>query len=144
MVSWTQEEVDVLVKMWTAGKSMGNIAKVLPGRTRNSVATRIRTMGIKRNQDIPYNGKARIVLKRGKRKNPKRKNGRVDVAAVDRPDKQFTLADLKRNQCHFPIGDPKHDDFTFCGAHTDTYPYCDAHKEIAHTGRVARGKEGWK
>ena len=42
--------------------------------------------------------------------------------------------DLKLNSCRWPIGDPKDEDFHFCGADTVTgKPYCSEHCKIAYT-----------
>lgn len=55
------------------------------------------------------------------------------------------LLDLTFNSCRWPIGDPRHDDFAFCGAdrvkpHDDSNAYCAAHAAIAffHTTRSAQ------
>ena len=43
------------------------------------------------------------------------------------------LIDLKINTCRWPIGDPKDDDFHFCGEQTVTgKPYCLAHCQEAY------------
>ena len=41
---------------------------------------------------------------------------------------QKTIQTLDRNDCRWPIGDPQHDDFHFCGERrTAGRPYCEAH-----------------
>lgn len=42
-----------------------------------------------------------------------------------------TLIDLGARQCKFPIGDPKVENFGFCGGRIKRGPYCDSHHEIA-------------
>ena len=47
---------------------------------------------------------------------------------------KVSLMDLKLNSCRWPIGDPKDEDFHFCGADTVTgKPYCSEHCKIAYT-----------
>lgn len=42
------------------------------------------------------------------------------------------LLDLKMNDCRWPIGEPKHPDFHFCGApQAPGRPYCARHWEMA-------------
>ena len=43
------------------------------------------------------------------------------------------LVDLIGDVCHWPIGDPQHEDFGFCGApsHSDR-PYCAEHCRLAY------------
>jgi GcrA cell cycle regulator len=50
-----------------------------------------------------------------------------DVAQV------VAFGDLKRNQCHWPIGTPGHKDFGYCGQRTDTRGgYCADHGAKAY------------
>jgi GcrA cell cycle regulator len=44
-----------------------------------------------------------------------------------------TMNDLKTGMCRWPIGDPKDEDFHFCGKPSDTGSiYCDEHMDAAH------------
>jgi GcrA cell cycle regulator len=45
-----------------------------------------------------------------------------------RTGKHKTIATLESNDCRWPIGDPRHSDFHFCGARALTgRPYCELH-----------------
>lgn len=47
--------------------------------------------------------------------------------------------DLNSANCHWPRGDPLHDDFEFCGAAAiKDMPYCARHSRIAHAPPKAR------
>lgn len=48
---WPDAECDLLVKMWTEGKSAGQIARAIPGRTRNAVIGKVHRMGMARSED---------------------------------------------------------------------------------------------
>lgn len=39
--------------------------------------------------------------------------------------------EIRNGLCRWPIGDPKHEDFCFCGKATDKHVYCPEHKKIA-------------
>jgi GcrA cell cycle regulator len=43
-----------------------------------------------------------------------------------------TLINLERNDCRWPIGEPRHPDFHFCGAPKAAgRPYCERHWRMA-------------
>jgi GcrA cell cycle regulator len=51
---------------------------------------------------------------------------------ADRTTKRKTLLDLQRNDCRWPIGEPRHPDFHFCGApRLPDRPYCELHWQMA-------------
>lgn len=57
--------------------------------------------------------------------------------------RRVQLLELTFNSCRWPIGDPRHADFAFCGAdrvkpHDDSNAYCAAHARIAYTPRPTR------
>jgi GcrA cell cycle regulator len=46
--------------------------------------------------------------------------------------KPKTVANLEKNDCRWPIGDPRHADFHFCSApQVPGRPYCDLHWRMA-------------
>ena len=45
-MSWTEERVDLLKKMWTEGQSASQIAKTLGGVTRNAVIGKVHRLGM--------------------------------------------------------------------------------------------------
>jgi GcrA cell cycle regulator len=42
------------------------------------------------------------------------------------------VAELTSRICHWPIGDPQHSDFRFCGEATTIPPYCEEHRAVAY------------
>lgn len=50
---------------------------------------------------------------------------------------RLTLVELKPSSCRFPIGDPRAEDFRFCGIpHATKGPYCPHHAALVHVPRV--------
>jgi len=46
--------------------------------------------------------------------------------------KRKTLLDLESNDCRWPVGEPRHPDFHFCGKpHAPGRPYCQEHWNMA-------------
>ena len=120
-MAWTAEKIKQLKKLWLKGKSTIEIGKEL-GISKNAVVGKVhrlelaaRPSPIKRTAKDKSGSSHRITKKELK------------------PQK-VTLLDLKLNSCRWPIGDPKDDDFHFCGADTVTgKPYCSEHCKIAYT-----------
>ncbi|MGI9424743.1 MAG: GcrA family cell cycle regulator [Hyphomicrobiaceae bacterium] len=56
-----------------------------------------------------------------------------------RSTKNKTLQDLESNECRWPIGDPRHADFHFCGARQAAgRPYCQHHWDMSYTPPKSR------
>ena len=106
---WTEDKIKKLKKMWQVGKTTAEIAKNL-GMSKNSIIGKVHRLNLTaRSSPI----KTEPVLKK---KAPPKKVGIV------------RLIDLKINTCRWPIGDPKDEDFHFCGEPTVTgKPYCLVH-----------------
>jgi hypothetical protein len=60
------------------------------------------------------------------------------VTAVERGgvSAPITIIDLDASMCRWPLGDPRSDDFRYCGAPSPAdRPYCGAHSRLAHGAR---------
>ncbi len=120
-MAWTAEKIKQLKKLWLKGKSTVEIGKEL-GISKNAVVGKVhrlelaaRPSPIKRETKKSTTPKQRIIKK-------------------DLKPQNITLMDLKLNSCRWPIGDPKDDDFHFCGADSVTgKPYCAEHCKLAYT-----------
>lgn len=141
-MGWTEERVSLLTKLWGEGKSASEIAKVMGDVTRNAVigkAHRLKLSG--RSSPIQNNTKkpvAKVVsaaasnlnIEPSKRGRPKRI---LVEPSADIPVRRVKLADLKDRQCRWPLGDPRDEDFSFCGCPAmPGIPYCQAHAQVAY------------
>lgn len=150
-MSWTEDRVARLTKLWADGLSASQVAADLGGVTRNAVIGKIHRLGL--------SGRAKPASKGGARpKRAARPNGysRVNratakttkpngivksVSPVSAPvedlvapePKRIKLVQLTESTCKWPIGDPQEADFCFCGhsIKADT-PYCDYHCKMAY------------
>ena len=132
-MSWTDERVALLKKMWGEGKSAAEIAKELGGVTRNAVigkAHRLklsnRVSPIQQNTKKPVRAVEEIkpVIKKQERE-----------AVPSRPIKvkAVSMVELREKMCRWPIGDPKDAAFHFCGCSTVAgLPYCGDHAKMAY------------
>jgi len=149
-MSWTDERVSLLKKLWGEGHTAAEIAKQLGGVTRNAVIGKAHRLKLS-NRVSPIQQNKKPANKNIERK-PARKSPTVvsssshnvsSVSSVIAKDEQaahsnksgelYSLMDLKPRMCRWPCGDPKHDDFGFCGdSAMPGIPYCEKHAKMAY------------
>ena len=98
---WTDDKIKKLKKLWQAGKSTAEIAKSL-GMSKNSIIGKVHRLDLTA-RPSPIKNETK----------PQKKVAPKKIGVV-------RLIDLKLNTCRWPIGDPKDDDFHFCGEQTVT------------------------
>ena len=156
---WTKDDKKVVRDYWMAGHSALWIGNKL-GKTRNSIAGLVARMGLMRTDRSAnphpignakrYTGRKatkplftlpiRAVLghRRSDGKPPNLTSVALPVPSDAakrsfREEGKITMAQLRSNSCRWPLGDPQHEDFGYCGAHTDGLsPYCAIHTKIAY------------
>lgn len=153
-LSWTDDRISLLKRMWKEGKSAADIAKALgKGVTRNAVIGKAHRMGLSgRPSPIkkPETKKAAAAPKKEAKAAPAKKAApaaksapagpvreaeeikRVEKEAIP-PGGGVALIDLTERMCKWPIGDPREADFTFCGRPIrQGTPYCPEHAATAY------------
>ncbi len=120
---WTEDKIKKLKKMWQSGKPTAEIAKFL-GMSKNSIIGKVHRLNLKvRPSPI-------------KLENVKQK--KIPQKVLEK----IGLMDLKLTTCRWPIGDPKDEDFCFCGKQTVTgKPYCQKHCQEAYANMSTEEKE---
>lgn len=134
--TWTAENVETLKSLWAQGESAGTIARRL-GCSRSAV------IGKKDRLGLPWRATATRTKAGRRRKRPSQ-------ARQPRPEQPPTIPsfplpserprhgapdplklgvlDLTTSSCRYPIGDPQHTDFGFCGhERLAGMPYCEHH-----------------
>lgn len=136
-MSWTDERVALLKRLWGEGRTAAEIAKELGGITRNAVIGKAHRLKLSRRvSPIQQNNKKAPA----KTAAPKAK--KPEVARMTRPAVKpvepvemmgLSLAELGPKQCRWPSGDPKSENFGFCGCTVAPgMPYCEAHAKMAY------------
>ncbi|ESQ81211.1 GcrA family cell cycle regulator [Asticcacaulis sp. YBE204] len=160
-MSWTDERVETLKKLWQEGHSASQIAKTLGGVTRNAVIGKVHRLGLS-GRAAPSQP-ARPLYKPAKPPRPAAQATpapqpvarRVAVEPVaTRPVAQVpaissiegpgtaTVLTLGAKMCKWPIGDPSSDEFTFCGRRaSDGIPYCVEHSRVAYQPQQKKKKD---
>lgn len=131
-MSWTDERVALLKKMWNEGKTAAEIAKELGGVTRNAVIGKAHRLKLSnRLSPIQQNNKKPVVKVVEEKPLPRKVAN--DTAISDLEIVGVQLSELKEKMCRWPIGDPKEPDFRFCGCQAIAgLPYCGEHAKVAY------------
>jgi GcrA cell cycle regulator len=150
-MTWTDERVEILKKLWAEGLSASQIAAELGGVTRNAVIGKVHRLG------LSGRGQPTSSIKRQRRSHPpapRRTRQMITVGNLAlQPDmeavaqaapqprrnvvvpiaKRLTIEMLTERTCKWPNGDPGSEDFHFCGHDSlDGLPYCEYHAGIAY------------
>ncbi len=151
-MSWTDERVDTLKKLWQEGHSASQIAKQLGGVTRNAVIGKVHRLGLSgraapSQPTRPLYKPARTTrpavspqshtsahapMPRREPVLPRPVVSQPLVPYVEEPG-TATVLTLGAKMCKWPIGDPSSDSFSFCGRRADDgTPYCVEHARVAY------------
>ena len=165
-LTWTEDRVEILKKLWAEGLSASQIANKLgAGVTRNAVIGKVHRLNLAGRQTAPRNTAPRNTVRKertpglGGTRMPSQpsmptmganalksyahpqSNPRLaplpepkPLRLVDLPkDGRITILHLSDKTCKWPIGDPTHEDFCFCGHNPrEGSPYCEYHARIAY------------
>ena len=164
-MTWNDERVDALKKLWADGLSASQIAGRLGGVTRNAVIGKVHRLGLAgrattsrmKSHRLPRVRTAQAAKRGLMRARP---NG-----IANSPLKSLYLADtepyvppaeelvipinerryiqtLTESCCRWPIGDPQQPEFHFCGkSKIPGLPYCEVHARRAFQPPQARRRE---
>jgi GcrA cell cycle regulator len=148
-MSWDDNRIEQLKKLWSEGLSASQIAGELGGVTRNAVIGKVHRLGLSgRAKAKPASvARPRKVVKTVARTSTISVRGNlaviemVDVEPEVMPvrenvvipmSKRITIMELREGVCRWPLGDPMHADFAYCGADCGGgKTYCEAHARVA-------------
>lgn len=170
-MAWTDERVEQLRKLWNEGLSASQIATRIGEVTRNAVIGKVHRLGLagrataSRPKVLRTRKQARDTPRPAKRANrPLRyqpgltgpRDGLTPFAdgtaaepyvrtfeeLVIPLEERASILSLKETSCRWPIGDPQHDEFHFCGkGKMDGLPYCEFHARRAFQPAQSRRRE---
>ena len=153
-MSWTDERVELLKKLWTDGLSASQIAAELGGITRNAVIGKVHRLGLSGRATPSQPRQAAYKAPRAPRpvsvSAAPRRNSEPSHQPAPRPQVyreeapgSATVLTLGAHMCKWPIGDPSTDGFTFCGKRSgEAGPYCVDHARVAYQPQQAKKKSG--
>jgi GcrA cell cycle regulator len=129
-MSWTDERIEKLTKMWEGGSTASQIAEVLGGVSRNAVIGKAHRLKLSsRLSPIQQN-----TSKKPKSEPQAPRLVKPSVRLPEFKGMELKLEELKERMCRWPNGDPREkEEFSFCGHETIAgLPYCDAHCRAAY------------
>ena len=165
-MSWTDERVEALKKLWQEGLSASQIAGRIGGVTRNAVIGKVHRLGLagrattsrmkshrprrtpQPQKQRPIGGKPRFQQVG----NPAlRQLYQADAEPYTPPAEELVIPVKERKYiqtltescCRWPIGDPQDAEFHFCGKKKVAgLPYCEVHARRAFQPPQARRRDG--
>lgn len=162
-MSWTEDRVDVLKKLWAEGHSASQIAKQLGGVTRNAVIGKVHRLGLsgRATPSRPVKRPPRLARPKPQVQTAGAVATQPTVSTEDTPirrsDQQAilsalqpapvadgeaaTILTLRDSMCKWPIGDPADPQFAFCGRKSDCGPYCAEHAKVAFQPQRKRDRK---
>lgn len=155
-MSWTDERVELLKRLWGEGLSASQIAGQLGEVTRNAVIGKVHRLGLSGRAKAPAPAAARPRKDReGAEQRPQRPLTQGNTALAAAPDEapeaapapapetlpdnvvalgqRCTIMNLTETTCRWPVGEPGTESFHFCGGKCNPgAPYCAHHARIAY------------
>ncbi len=152
-MTWTDERIELLRRLWADGLSASQIAAQLGGGvTRNAVIGKVHRLGLS-GRAKPASTTARprrprpatppraprpmvignTALKLDYQPEPRRMPMQEEEVLLAPESRRITILQLTDQTCKWPIGDPSGSDFHFCGHQPRTgAPYCVFHARMAY------------
>lgn len=145
---WTKHRVERLTTLWKEGQTADQVARALgDGVSRSAVLGKVFRMGLSAGRastsskvSVPTRAKtelkpAAVRLVRSKSAGQAR-DGLTELGRA-------TVLTVGRNQCRWPIGDPRWPAFSLCGRSSVRGAYCACHAQLAYrpTGDTPRTLE---
>lgn len=145
-MAWTEEMVEGLRQMWLEGLTANEIAKKL-GVSKNSIVGKVhrlclkaRPSPIKKKEDeaAPAEEIAAEapVIETPEEILPEEEKPAAEVKAPKKVHKgghHVKLMELDSHTCRWPLGDPRDEDFCFCGKKVRMgQTYCEEHANMAY------------
>jgi GcrA cell cycle regulator len=163
VITWTDDRVEQLKKLWEAGLSASQIAAELGNVTRNAVIGKVHRLALSGrakspSSTVPRPRKARPAQHMMRVSRPVSRGNtalaqafeielETDPIAYDNvvPMQRLSLLELSEATCHWPVGDPSSPEFFFCGGKALTgLPYCAHHSRIAYQPAADRRRQAPK
>jgi GcrA cell cycle regulator len=165
VLTWSDDRVEQLKKLWEAGLSASQIAAELGNVTRNAVIGKVHRLGLSGRAKSP----ATAAPRQRKPARPAQHMMRVtrpvsrgntalaqvfevemetDPVTFDNVvpmSQRLSLLELNEATCHWPVGDPSSADFFFCGGKAlGGLPYCAQHSRVAYQPAADRRRQAPK
>ncbi|TCT08255.1 GcrA family cell cycle regulator [Aquabacter spiritensis] len=153
-MSWNDERVELLKRLWGEGLSASQIATELGGITRNAVIGKVHRLGLSGRVKAAGPARPRKAQTEAPAPRPASRpafSGNTALAQALEPvveqaprpapvagnvvpmGQRCTIMNLTEATCRWPVGEPGTESFYFCGGRTVSgLPYCTHHARMAY------------
>ena len=138
-MSWNEEKVEKLKKLWGKGNTASQIAQIIGGVSRNAVigkahrlslSSKIKTRNASSSQSFDNNSEENSSKQKKERKS---KFQSLIIEKNFEPENPKKLEELDEESCKWPIGHPEEEKFYFCGRSSlKDFSYCKLHLLYAY------------
>ena len=138
-MSWTDDKIDKLKKLWGQGNTASQISEIIGGVSRNAVigkahrlnlSAKIKTRTATSNKDFDSSMEGKEI------KSSKGRKSKFKSLIIEKnfePENPKQLEELDENSCKWPIGHPDEKSFYFCGRNSlKDFSYCKLHLLYAY------------
>ena len=132
-MSWTNEKVEKLKKLWSKGHTASQIAEMLGETTRNAVIGKAHRLDLEARAPSKQSAtpKSRDNRQIKRTAAPTSRKAKFQSILLDKnfePENPKSLEDLTESTCKWPVGHPNEEKFYFCGRKPEgEFPYCKLH-----------------
>ena len=138
-MSWNEEKVEKLKKLWGKGNTASQIAEIIGGISRNAVigkahrlnlSSKIKTRNASSSQNFDNSSEENSSKQRRGRKS---KFQSLIIEKDFEPENPKKLEELNEGSCKWPVGHPEEQSFYFCGRSSlKDFSYCKLHLLYAY------------
>ena len=138
-MSWNEEKVEKLKKLWGKGSTASQIAEIIGGISRNAVigkahrlnlSSKIKTRNTSSSQNFNNSSEESSSKERSGRKS---KFQSLIIEKDFEPENPKKLEELDESSCKWPVGHPEEQSFYFCGRSSlKDFSYCKLHLLYAY------------
>ena len=138
-MSWTEEKVEKLKKLWGNGNTASQIAEIIGGISRNAVIGKAHRLNLSakiKTRTATSNKNFESSMEENNNRSKKIRKSKFKSLLIEKdfePENPKQLEELDENLCKRPIGHPDENNFYFCGRSSlKDFSYCKLHLLYAY------------
>jgi GcrA cell cycle regulator len=144
-MSWNEEKVEKLKKLWGKGSTASQIAEIIGGISRNAVIGKAHRLNLSskiktRNASSSQNFDNSLEENSSKQRRDRKSKFQSLIIEKDfEPENPKKLEELDESSCKWPVGHPEEESFYFCGRSSlKDFSYCKLHLLYAYQPKGRR------
>ena len=138
-MSWTEEKVEKLKKLWGNGNTASQIAEIIGGISRNAVIGKAHRLNLSakiKTRTATSNKNFQSSMEENNVRSKKIRKSKFRSLLIEKnfePENPKQLEELDESLCKWPIGHPDENNFYFCGRSSlKDFSYCKLHLLYAY------------